>query len=59
MDALRAFPPLRRRRGDAFRMPFGAAWRSARNETEQESIGGQQNGVLPNRIGALRSENAG
>ncbi len=29
MDALRAFPPLRSRRGDAF------AWRSAGNETEQ------------------------
>jgi putative spermidine/putrescine transport system ATP-binding protein len=35
MDALRAFPPLRSRRGDAFRMPFRAAWRFARNETEQ------------------------
>jgi putative spermidine/putrescine transport system ATP-binding protein len=29
MDALRAFPPLRSRRGDAF------AWRSAGNDTEQ------------------------
>src|SRR5258707_574343 len=31
MDALRAFPPLRSRRGDAF------AWRSAGNETEQDA----------------------
>jgi putative spermidine/putrescine transport system ATP-binding protein len=36
MDAVRAFPPLRSRRGAAFRMPFGAAWRVARNEAEQE-----------------------
>src|SRR6266702_2782600 len=51
MDALRAFPPLRSRLGDAFRLPFRAPflapfpflfpclfpWRLARNETEQEA----------------------
>ncbi len=37
MDALRAFPPLRSRRGDAFRMAFGIPRRFARNETEQEA----------------------
>jgi putative spermidine/putrescine transport system ATP-binding protein len=35
MDAIRAFPPLRNRRGDAFRMP----WRSARNDGSTNSGG--------------------
>jgi putative spermidine/putrescine transport system ATP-binding protein len=37
MDALRAFPPLRSRHGDVFRMPFRAAWRFARNEIRPEA----------------------
>jgi putative spermidine/putrescine transport system ATP-binding protein len=40
MDALRAFPPLRSRRGDVFRIPFPAAWRFARDETGQGTAEG-------------------
>src|ERR1700754_1118173 len=35
MDAIRAFPPLRNRRGDAFRM----LWRSARSELDSAAPG--------------------